>query len=87
MITDPPQKAPVYFGYDAEMYVADELLEECRAMMPDRVVIIGAGENRQLALYAQCPDVIEPRYIVQDAPSGPRKGKGQRKAYRGSRWS
>lgn len=86
MITDPPQKAPVYFGYAAEMYVVDELLEECRAMMPDQVVVIGAGGNRQLALYAQCLDVIEPRYIIQDAPRGPRKGKGQRKANRGGRW-
>lgn len=48
MITNPPQKAPVHFGYAADMYVVDELLEECRAMMPNRVVIIGAGGNRQL---------------------------------------
>jgi len=59
---------------------------------PHKVIFIemGGGGNHQtqeLIQHLLAEDEANRRYLVQEPPRGPRKGKGQRKANRGGRWA
>ena len=74
----------------AEDSPIDRMLERLDEHALGHKVIVISCHNRQLAELADClglaERIVEPRFLIQDAPHGPRKGKGQRKANRGSRW-
>lgn len=68
----------------------DRLLERCDEQTLGHKVILISYHNRQVAELAELLEadvhMVEPRYLVQQKPRGPRKGKGQRKANRQDRW-
>lgn len=68
----------------------DQLQERCDEQTLGHRVIVISGHNHQVAELADMLEanarMVEPCYLVQEPPRGPRKGKGQRKANRQDRW-